>query len=240
MRDCLLLAMALLLSGCFTKGTDHFAYPGDGIPMPDLRGRWVRFDEQGEMDSTFYAVIGDLPPTEPFWSPMGAGDSVLHTREGLYYRDGLSFTYWSGEYLNDDQGPVVYRPVPSMVLSFFRLGNDTFFETHLPEPYLQSPSRAQWLNDSLGLDITTTVLVNHHVGRVLRYRPDTIEYTWGWSNGQRLMRMAREQQLNVFFLDEGTYGSLLYGTTPDLRTLMEIAARTDTIESRFRFVRMGR
>lgn len=142
MRNALLfLASSLWLVGCFTHGSDHFAYPTDGIPMPDLRGRWMSYDMNGTVDSGFQVVIGDLPPSAPAWERLGDGDSVLRTRGGLYYRDGLSFTYWSrvSRPVTDSVTDGSYRAAPSMVVSFFRLGNDTFFETHLPEQYLDRP-----------------------------------------------------------------------------------------------------
>jgi hypothetical protein len=242
MRSLPLTIVTLLLAGCFTNGSDHFAYPGDGVSMPDLRGRWMVFDKEGKVDSSFQVTIGDLPLVAPAWQMLGEGDSVLRTRSGLYYRDGLSFTYWSAEEntSDDPKAAVRYHPAPPMVLSFFRLGNDTFFEAHLPEGYMDRPGIAGVLRDSLGVDITTLVHIRHHIGRVMRLQRDTIDYTYGWSDGDQLIRIAQQQGLKVLFIPQGSYADLLHGSTTDLRGLLEANARVDTIRDRYRFVRIGR
>lgn len=238
-----LFAIALVAGGCFTHGSDHFGYPSDGIVMPDLHGRWMTMDPNGLLDSSYQVLIGNLPPIEPTWERIGLNDSLLRTRGGLYYRDGASFTYMPAEYATTADSTSkwsAYRTTPAMVISLFSIGNDTFFETHLPEHYQERPGIARLLRDSLGEGIATTILVRHHVGRVLHFGRDTIEYTWGWSNAERLWRYAQEQHMEVVFLPEGSYDNMLHGSTEDLRALLEYAARTDTIRDRFRFVRVGR
>jgi hypothetical protein len=204
----------------------------------------MAFDDEWERDTSFHVVIGELPSMPPAWERVGGNDSLLRTHAGLYYTQGLSFTYWSRSagWFNGSDSSDTFRPAPAMVLSLFRLGNDTFFEVHLPVGYLQRPRIAWFLQDSLGVDITTSVHVRHFVGRVYRMQGDTIEYSWAWPEGGVVKRVAQEQGIRVTFepMVEGEELGMLFGDREKFRSLLQALARDEEQPVRGHFVRVAR